>query len=64
LNGLSRCQSRGRRPAESAIRACRNAVHADPNPFRWTKSAADPKPFCLKTLDFASAQAEIAKTSE
>jgi transposase len=53
---------------EAAIRAYLDAVNADPKPFRWTKSADDIlaaiKRFCLKTLDIASAQAEIARNSE
>jgi transposase len=53
---------------ETAIRACLDAVNADPKPFRWTKSTDDIlaaiKRFCLKTLELASAQAEIATNSE
>ena len=53
---------------ETAIRAYLDAVNADPKPFRWTKSADDIlaaiKRFCLKTLELASAQAEIATNSE
>jgi len=53
---------------EIAIRAYIDAVNVDPKPFRWTKSADDIlaaiKRFCLKTLDVASAQAEIARNSE
>ena len=53
---------------ETAIRAYLDAVNADPKPFRWTKSADDIlaaiKRFCLKTLEVASAQAEIATNSE
>ena len=53
---------------ESAIRAYLDAANADPKPFRWTKSADDilaaVKRFCLKTLEIASAQTEIAQTSE
>jgi hypothetical protein len=53
---------------ETAIRTYIDAVNADPKPFRWTKSADDIlatiKRFCLKTLDIASAQAEIARNSE
>ena len=53
---------------EAAIRATIDAVNADPKPFKWTKSADDIlaaiKRFCLKTLEIASAQAEIARTSE
>jgi DDE superfamily endonuclease len=53
---------------ETAILAYLDAVNADPNRFRWTKSAdhilAAVKPFCLKTLDLATAQTEIARTSE
>jgi hypothetical protein len=68
LKGLSRCQNRECSPSETAIRACRDAVNADPKPLPWTQSAdailAAVKRFRLKTLDFASAQAEIAKTSE
>jgi hypothetical protein len=49
---------------ETAIRAYLDAVNADPKPFRWTKFADDilaaVKRFCLKTLDIASAQTEIA----
>jgi transposase len=53
---------------ETAIRAYLDAVSADPKPFRWTKSADDilaaVKRFCVRTLDLASAQTEIAQTSE
>ena len=53
---------------ETAIRAYLEAVNSNPKPFRWTKSAdgilAAVKRFCLKTLDIASAQTEIARTSE
>jgi transposase len=53
---------------ETAIRTYIDAVNADPKPFRWTKSADDIlatiKRFCLKTLDIASAQTEIARNSE
>jgi DDE superfamily endonuclease len=53
---------------ETAIRAYLDAVNADPKPFRWTKSADDilaaVKSFCLKALETASAQAEIARNSE
>jgi hypothetical protein len=53
---------------ENAIRAYIDAVNADPKPFRWTKSADDIlaaiKRFCLKTLELASAQAEIVGISE
>jgi hypothetical protein len=31
LKGLSRCQNRGRSRSETAIRACLDAVNADPN---------------------------------
>ena len=53
---------------EIAIRAYLDAINADPKPFRWTKSADDilaaVKRFCLKTLEIATAQTEIAQTSE
>ena len=53
---------------ETAIRAYLDAVNADPKPFRWTKSADDIlaaiKRFCLKTLELASAQPEIATNSD
>src|SRR3984957_18336408 len=53
---------------ETAIQAYLDAVNADPKPFKWTKSADDIlapiKPFCLKTLEIAAAQAEIARNSE
>ena len=53
---------------DAAIRAYIDAVNADPKPFRWTKSADDIlaaiRRFCLKTLEIASAQAEIARNSE
>ena len=53
---------------ETAIRAYIDGVNADPKPFRWTKSADDIlaaiKRFCLKTLEIASAQSEIASNSE
>jgi hypothetical protein len=53
---------------ETAIRAYLDAVNADPKPFKWTKSADDIlapiKRFCLKTLEIAAAQAEIARISE
>jgi hypothetical protein len=49
-------------PSETAIRACLDAVNADPKPFRWTRSAdaiGAVKRFRLKILDFAFAQAEF-----
>jgi hypothetical protein len=53
---------------ETAIRACLDAVNADPKPFRWTKSADDilaaVKRFCLKIREIAAAQTEIARNSE
>jgi transposase len=53
---------------EAAIRAYLDALNADPKPFKWTKSADDIlaaiKRFCLKTLEIAAAQAEIARISE
>jgi len=53
---------------ETAIRASIDAVNDDPKPFRWTKSADDIlaaiKRFCLKTLEIASAQIQIARNSE
>jgi hypothetical protein len=53
---------------ETAIRAYIDAVNADPKPFRWTKSADDIlaaiKRFCLKTLEIAAAQVQIARNSE
>ena len=53
---------------ETAIRSYIDAVNEDPKPFRWTKSADDIlatiKRFCLKTLEIASAQAQIAGNSE
>jgi hypothetical protein len=53
---------------ETAIRAYIDAINKDPKPFVWTKSADDIlatiKRFCLKTLEIASAQIEIAETSE
>jgi hypothetical protein len=53
---------------ETAIRAYLDAVNADPKPFRWTKSADDIlaaiRRFCLKTLEIASAQTEIARNPE
>jgi hypothetical protein len=53
---------------EPALRAYLDAVKADPKPFRWTNSAddilADIKHFCLKTLEIASLQAEVAGNSE
>ena len=53
---------------ETAIRASIDNVNAAPKPFRWTKSADDIlaaiKRFCLRTLELASAQTEIAAISE
>ena len=53
---------------ETAIRGYLHTVNADPKPFRWTKSADDilaaAKRFCVRTLDLASAQIEIARTPE
>ena len=53
---------------ETAIRSYIDAVNEDPKPFRWTKSADDIlaaiKRFCLKTLEIASVQTEIAQNSE
>jgi transposase len=53
---------------ETAIRSYIDAFNEDPKPFRWTKSADDIlatiKRFCLKTLEIASAQAQIAGNSE
>jgi hypothetical protein len=44
------------------------AVNDDPKPFRWTKSGdnilATIKRFCLKSLEIAAAQTEIARNSE
>jgi hypothetical protein len=52
---------------ETAIRAYLDAVNADPKPFRWTKSADDVlaavNRFCLKTLEIAAAQTQIAQNS-
>jgi hypothetical protein len=57
-----------RAEAETAIRAYIDAVNDDPKPFRWTKSADDIlaaiKRSCLKTLEIASAQIQIARNSE
>lgn len=45
-----------------------DAVNDDPKPFRWTKSAdnilATIKRFCLKSLEIAAVQTEIARNSE
>lgn len=53
---------------EAAIARYIDAVNAEPKPFVWTKSADDILPsvkrFCLKTLEIASAQSEIARNSE
>jgi hypothetical protein len=53
---------------ETAIRSYIEAVDNDPKPFRWTKSAdnilANIKRFCLKPLEIAAAQTEIARNSE
>jgi transposase len=53
---------------ETAIRSYIEGVNDDPKPFRWTKSAdnilATIKRFCLKSLEIAAAQTEIAPNSE
>jgi hypothetical protein len=53
---------------KTAIRAYLEAVNADPKAFRWTQSADDllaaVKRFCLKTLEIAPDQTEIAQISE
>ena len=53
---------------EAAIVSYIDAVNAKPKPFVWTKSADDilasVRRFCLKTLEIASAQIEIAQNSE
>jgi transposase len=53
---------------ERAIRSYIEAVNDDPKPFRWTQSAdnilAAIKRFCLKSLEIAAAQTEIARNSE
>jgi hypothetical protein len=53
---------------ETAIRSYIEAVNDDPKPFRWTKSAdnilAAIKRLCLKSLEIAAAQTEIARNSE
>ena len=53
---------------EAAIRTYIDAVNANPNPFRWTKSADDIlsaiKRFCLATLQIAEPQNQITQTSE
>ena len=53
---------------EHAIRDYLVANNASPKPFGWTKSADDIldsiKRFCLKTLDIATAQTQIAQNSK
>ena len=53
---------------ETPIRSSVEAVNNDPKPFRWAKSAdnilANIKRFCLKPLEIAAAQTEIARNSE
>jgi hypothetical protein len=53
---------------ETVIRSYIEAVNNDPKPFRWTKSAdnilANVKRFCLKPLEIAAAQIEIARNLE
>ena len=53
---------------EAAIVSYIDAVNAKPKPFVWTKSADDilasVRRFCLKTLEIASAQIEIAQNSK
>ena len=65
---LRRGVHRSTRELEHAIRHYIDTVNADPQPFRWTKSADDIlatiKRFCLRTLDTAQRQKEIIRTSE
>ncbi len=53
---------------ERAIRAFIDTTNAEPKPFRWVKSADDilasVRRFCLRTLDAATTEAALARTSE
>src|SRR3712207_4645411 len=52
---------------ERDIRAFVEATNADPKPFRWVKSADDilagVRRFCLRTLDAATTEEALARTS-
>jgi transposase len=65
---IRRGAHRSTQELQAAIADYIDAVNAKPKPFVWTKSADDilasVKRFCLKTLEIASAQPEIARTSE
>jgi transposase len=53
---------------EAAIRAYISTTNAEPTPFKWTKSAANIlaaiKRFCLRTLQTAEIQQQVARISE
>jgi hypothetical protein len=53
---------------ERDIGAFVEATNADPKPFRWVKSADDilasVRRFCLRTLDAATTDEALARTSE
>ena len=53
---------------ERDISAFVEATNADPKPFRWVKSADDilagVRRFCLRTLDAATTEEALARTSE
>jgi hypothetical protein len=53
---------------EAAIRSYVEAVNNDVKTFRWARSAdnilANIKRFCLKPLEIAAAETEIARNSE
>ena len=53
---------------ERDIRAFVDATNADPKPFRWAKAADDilagVRRFCLRTLDAATTDEALARTSE
>ena len=65
---LRRGVHRSTEELEEAIEHYLATVNADPKPFRWTKSANDIlatiKRFCLRTLETATRQNIITKTSE
>jgi transposase len=53
---------------EAAIHAYISSTNAEPSPFKWTKSASDIlaaiKRFCVRTLQTAEIQQQVARTSE
>ena len=65
---LRRGVHRSTQELEQAIRRYIDTVNANPQPFRWTKSADDIlatiRRFCLRTRDATERQKEVINTSE